>query len=380
MVDFPASPTSGQEFILGNVTWTWDGVKWTALPGALSIPDAPVDGQLYGRKDASWALATGGSGGIADAPSDGTLYGRKDGSWLHVAHTDITDWTATLAPYALTASVPVASSTTPAMDGTAAVGTGTTWARADHVHPTDTSRYAASNPSGYQTAAQVTASLASYLPLAGGTLTGALGGTSASFSAGVTASGIVTGGNLTSTGSVTVNTAFNTPHYFTGQSAGQTRWAMRMGNGTTESGSNVGADWELDAYNDAGTVVNFVPIFVRRSTGVTTFSSAIVNGPSDATLKDNIAPLEGALDKVLALQGVSFNMIATPEKREIGLIAQAVEPVVPEIIQTYTYFDAAAQRTDETKLALDYPKLTALLIEAVKTLAARIAELEAARG
>ena len=37
-------------------------------------------------------------------------------------------------------SVPAASTTTPNMDGTAAVGTGTTWARADHVHPTDTSR------------------------------------------------------------------------------------------------------------------------------------------------------------------------------------------------------------------------------------------------
>ena len=38
------------------------------------------------------------------------------------------------------------------MDGTAAVGTGTTWARADHVHPSDTSK----------------------LSLTGGTLTGAL--------------------------------------------------------------------------------------------------------------------------------------------------------------------------------------------------------------
>jgi len=60
----------------------------------------------------------------------------------------------------VTAVLPAASSTTPAMDGTAAVGTGTTWARADHVHPTDTSRYAASNPSGYQTAAQVAAVVA----------------------------------------------------------------------------------------------------------------------------------------------------------------------------------------------------------------------------
>jgi len=39
-------------------------------------------------------------------------------------------------------SGPEPSSTTPAMDGTAAVGTATTYARADHVHPTDTSRQA----------------------------------------------------------------------------------------------------------------------------------------------------------------------------------------------------------------------------------------------
>lgn len=41
-------------------------------------------------------------------------------------------------------SGPEPSSTTPAMDGTAAVGTATTYSRADHVHPTDTSRVAAS--------------------------------------------------------------------------------------------------------------------------------------------------------------------------------------------------------------------------------------------
>jgi hypothetical protein len=115
----------------------------------------------------SWATPSGGGGGgIADAPNDGTAYARKSAAWSHLTHTDITDWTATLAPYALTTAIPAASTTTPLMDGTAAVGTGTTFARADHVHPSDTSRYAASNPSGYQTAAQVTA----VLPVASSTL------------------------------------------------------------------------------------------------------------------------------------------------------------------------------------------------------------------
>lgn len=45
------------------------------------------------------------------------------------------------------ASVPSASTTTPSMDGTASYGSGTTWARADHVHPTDTSRAPTSHAS-----------------------------------------------------------------------------------------------------------------------------------------------------------------------------------------------------------------------------------------
>jgi hypothetical protein len=42
---------------------------------------------------------------MADAPNDGTAYARKNIGWSHLTHTDITDWTTTLAPYATTASV-----------------------------------------------------------------------------------------------------------------------------------------------------------------------------------------------------------------------------------------------------------------------------------
>ena len=48
------------------------------------------------------------------------------------------------------------SATTPIMDGTGTVGVATTYARGDHQHPVDSSRYAASNPSGFVTAAQAT--------------------------------------------------------------------------------------------------------------------------------------------------------------------------------------------------------------------------------
>lgn len=131
------------------------------------IADAPTDGQLYGRESAAWVVVPTG-GGLTDAPNDGTAYARKSAAWAHLLHTDITDWAATLAnyyptsnpsgyqtaaqvssslaPYALTTSVPAASTTLPSMDGTAATGSGATWARADHVHPSDLSRAPLASP------------------------------------------------------------------------------------------------------------------------------------------------------------------------------------------------------------------------------------------
>jgi hypothetical protein len=110
------------------------GLSWIGNPGG--IPEAPTDGQLYGRSNATWVVVpTGGGGGIADAPNDGSMYARISASWQHITHNNITDWAATLAPYALTANVPVASTTLPLVDSVAAIGNSATYARADHVHP-----------------------------------------------------------------------------------------------------------------------------------------------------------------------------------------------------------------------------------------------------
>ena len=98
----------------------------------------------------------------------------------------------------------VPSSTLPIMDGVAAVGALTTYARGDHVHPTDTSRYAASNPAGYITASQAIAGL----PIASTTVFGVVkvDGTTITASGGVISStggaGVylpLTGGTLTGT-------------------------------------------------------------------------------------------------------------------------------------------------------------------------------------
>jgi hypothetical protein len=77
--------------------------------------------------------------------------GASADAWGGYVNADLDSIDSTV--HGIQASVPAASSTTPVMDGTAAIGSASTYARGDHVHPTDTSRYAASNPSNYVTAA-----------------------------------------------------------------------------------------------------------------------------------------------------------------------------------------------------------------------------------
>lgn len=82
--------------------------------------------------------------------------------------------------------------------------------------------------------------------------------------------------------------------------------------------------------------------------------------------KTNIRPLNGALDKVSQLQGVTFNWKSSG-KHDIGLIAEEVAYVVPELVA----FDDSSK---EAK-GVDYSRLTTLLVEAIKEQQAEIFEL-----
>ena len=90
---------------------------------------------------------------------------------------------------------------------------------------------------------------------------------------------------------------------------------------------------------------------------------------SDERLKDNISNIPNALEKVESLRGVEFDWNDNQEVYEghdIGVIAQDVEKVLPEIVEN----------RDNGYKAVKYEKLTAVLIEAVKELSARVKELE----
>jgi hypothetical protein len=71
------------------------------------------------------------------------------------------------------------------------------------------------------------------------------------------------------------------------------------------------------------------------------FKSNAITESSDERYKKNIVTLQGALDKVLALRGVNYSWRTDefPEKgfdssKQMGLIAQEVEKIVPEVVST----------------------------------------------
>ncbi len=77
---------------------------------------------------------------------------------------------------------------------------------------------------------------------------------------------------------------------------------------------------------------------------------------SDRSLKKNIKPLERSLDAVTKLQGVSFDWKKDGTK-SVGLVAQDVEAVYPELVSTNTITGIKS---------VEYGNLVAPLIEAVK--------------
>ena len=97
---------------------------------------------------------------------------------------------------------------------------------------------------------------------------------------------------------------------------------------------------------------------------------------SDARLKDDVETIENATEKVKQLRGVSYtwNDGSREGQREIGVIAQEIEEVIPEVVHEKTL---PFLGNDETYKTVDYEKLVALLIESNKELASRVETLEA---
>jgi hypothetical protein len=129
----------------------------------------------------------------------------------------------------------------------------------------------------------------------------------------------------------------------------------------------------ISTFRIPGTATTITPSLLAHGGDIAAYYS------SDIRLKENIHVIPDALSKVNSLRGVTYDWTAealemrkspdlkwTQRKEDVGVIAQEVEKVLPELV---------LDRADGYK-GIKYERLTALLIEAVKELSARVEELE----
>lgn len=131
-----------------------------------------------------------------------------------------------------------------------------------------------------------------------------------------------------------------------------------------------GSYYLMGASNGGG--ANYVPVidsdFYYNATTLYTTNlqvTSTITITSDLSLKTNIKPLEGSLAKILGLRGVEYDRIDC-NKHQLGLIAQEVEEVLPEIIS----------ENDKGLKTVEYTAIIPVLIEAIKELKAEIDELK----
>jgi hypothetical protein len=110
---------------------------------------------------------------------------------------------------------------------------------------------------------------------------------------------------------------------------------------------------------------------------------------SDERLKGNIVPIDDALYRVMQISGVTFtsNELAavygyTDIKEQVGVIAQQVEKVLPQIVVRAPFdigkdeFGNEYSISGQNYLTVQYEKLIPLLIEAIKALSIKVSILE----
>lgn len=109
--------------------------------------------------------------------------------------------------------------------------------------------------------------------------------------------------------------------------------------------------------------------FLYVANDLRAYGDVIAYYQSDKRLKDNIKPIENTLDKVSKLGGYEYDWNDkqdTYEGHDIGVIAQEVEEVFPELVTT---------RENGYK-AVKYEKLVAVLISAVNELRKEVEQLK----
>jgi hypothetical protein len=136
--------------------------------------------------------------------------------------------------------------------------------------------------------------------------------------------------------------------------------------------TTVGKPVYVEGFNGVSLREKKDEVLVAKSSGVSTKYKMTASGgfscASDQRLKKNITPVGNALQKIMELSGVSFNWKTDPlgRKKELGLIAQQVEKVAPELVSTGA----------EGYKMMNYDGLAALFVNSIKEQQEQINELK----
>ncbi len=142
---------------------------------------------------------------------------------------------------------------------------------------------------------------------------------------------------------------------------------------TIANGLNTSNNYQINSLG-VGTAASAVAGEIRATNNVTAYYA------SDARLKENVRPIADALGLLCQIRGVRYDWRQAyidqqggedgyfVRREDVGVIAQEVDAVLPEIVGE----NAQAHK------AVRYERLTALLIEAVKELKSEIDELKRA--
>ena len=133
--------------------------------------------------------------------------------------------------------------------------------------------------------------------------------------------------------------------------------------GINATGTSVIATADINGGNIDGTVIgNATP----AAGTFTTLSATSITETSSIAYKENVNPITNALESVLDLAGVTYDRKDGTSKNEAGLIAEETAKVLPNVV---TFKDGHPE-------GINYTKLSAYLIEAVKSLKSEIEELK----
>jgi hypothetical protein len=206
-------------------------------------------------------------------------------------------------------------------------------------------------------------------------------------------SALTTGTLPVASGGTGITTAPSSGTLLIGTSAGGYSSATLTGTANRVTVTNSSGGITLSAPQDIATTSN--PQFGSLGIGTAASGTAgeiratnqITSYYSDERLKEDIVEITDALEKVMALRGVTYkpNSIAESlgykKQNEVGVIAQDVEKVLPEAVKPapfdiMLFENTEISRSGENYKTVQYEKLVPLLIEAIKELNNQVQELK----